>query len=168
MDTRTSKDSPRIDTPTVTTDPSTDAATLTVSQQMFDAIAERDLDTMVALQHEEVIEEFVALELVLKGRAAVRGFFQELYAAFPDFRIRAIQMTASGATATTQWESWGSFTGASFQGIRATGRTVRVRGVDCAVIDDGRLRQDTIYYDGAGFARDIGLLPGIGGRGNGS
>ena len=39
-----------------------------------------------------------------------------------------------------------------------------VRGVDVMEIADGLIQHNTIYYDGVTFARQIGLLPGLGSR----
>lgn len=37
-----------------------------------------------------------------------------------------------------------------------------MRGVDCMEFEGGLLRHNVIYYDGAGFAREVGLLPAQG------
>jgi SnoaL-like polyketide cyclase len=58
-----------------------------------------------------------------------------------------------------QWSATGTFTGAPFQGIRATGRRVTFRGCDVVEIRDGLVIDNTIYWDGAAFARAIGMLP---------
>jgi hypothetical protein len=44
------------------------------------------------------------------------------------------------------------------------GRQVEIRGADVMEIVDGLIQHNTIYYDGATFARQIGLLPGLGSR----
>ncbi len=53
----------------------------------------------------------------------------------------------------------GTFTGAPFQGIEPTGRTVQLRGVDLIEIADGKNVTNTAYYDGMAFARGAGMLP---------
>ena len=45
------------------------------------------------------------------------------------------------------------------EGIEATGRRVELRGADLLDIEDGKLVRNTAFYDGAQFARAIGLLP---------
>ena len=55
-----------------------------------------------------------------------------------------------------------TFTGGPFQGITPTGRRVYIRGVDVMEIADGLIQHNTIYYDGATFARQIGSPPGLG------
>ncbi|HEV3287572.1 MAG TPA: ester cyclase, partial [Streptosporangiaceae bacterium] len=51
-----------------------------------------------------------------------------------------------------------------FQGIEPTGRRVEIRGVDVMEVAEGLVQHNTIYYDGATFARQVGLLPGLGSR----
>jgi len=63
------------------------------------------------------------------------------------------------STAMVQWHATGTFSGGKYQGIEPTGKHVEIRGVDVMEITDGRVVRDTIYYDGASFARQIGMLP---------
>jgi len=134
----------------------------TVARAIFAALAAGDLDAVTPLQHEDVVDDFVAIG-VMRGRAAVRGFFEELLGAFPDFRIRILRLTATADRAVVEWEASGTFTGTPFQGLNANGKAVKLRGVDCMQFDGGKLRHNVIYYDGAAFARDLGLLPPLGG-----
>ena len=72
------------------------------------------------------------------------------------------RIVAGDTAAVVQWHAAGTFTGGPFQGIAPTGRRVEIRGVDVMEIADGLIQYNTIYYDGATFARQIGLLPGLG------
>jgi steroid delta-isomerase-like uncharacterized protein len=92
----------------------------------------------------------------------VRRFFEDLFASFPDFRLEVRRITAADDMAVVQWEAQATFTGAPFQGVEATGKRVFLRGVDCMRFESGKLKDNVIYYDGAGFARDVGLLPAMG------
>jgi steroid delta-isomerase-like uncharacterized protein len=89
----------------------------------------------------------------------VRAFFADLFAAFPDFDIEVVHLVGDESSAVIQWRARGTFTGSPFQGVHATGRAVDLRGCDVMEFDDGRLRHNTIYYDGLAFARQIGMLP---------
>jgi hypothetical protein len=73
------------------------------------------------------------------------------------------RVVADDTSAVVQWHAAGTFTGGPFQGITPTGRRADIRGVDVMEITDGLIKH-TIYYDGATFARQIGLLPGLGSR----
>jgi predicted ester cyclase len=59
-----------------------------------------------------------------------------------------------------QWHATATFTGAPFLGIEPTGRRLDIRGCDVIVVDDDfKVVTNTVYYDGAEFARQVGMLP---------
>jgi steroid delta-isomerase-like uncharacterized protein len=130
----------------------------------FQAVSAHDFDGMVAHLDEDVIEDITPVG-ILRGTGEVRTFFGELFAAFPDFEFAVEQCTASAQMAVVQWRATGSFRGAPFQGIEPTGRRIEIRGCDCIEIEDGKITRNTAYYDGAAFARGLGLLPQTGSGG---
>ena len=134
-----------------------------VARAVLGAVSKRDLDGIVAAGAPGYVDDFVAIGEI-RGHDAVRAFFGELFAAFPDFTMTVDRIVADDAAAVVQWHAAGTFTGGPFQGIEPTGRRVEVRGVDVMEIADGLVQHNTIYYDGATFARQIGLLPGLGSR----
>ena len=69
------------------------------------------------------------------------------------------RIVADEEAAVVQWRAAGSFSGGPFQGIEPTGRRVEIRGVDVMESTGGLVRHNTIYYDGASFARQVGMLP---------
>jgi len=129
-----------------------------VATAIFDAVNRHDLDTVIALYHTDVIADFVAVG-VFNGASAVRAFFTEIFAAMPDFALEVLGLVCDDEYAVVQWRATGSFTGTPFQGIHATGRPVELRGVDVMRFEQGKLKHNTIYYDGLGFVRQIGMLP---------
>jgi steroid delta-isomerase-like uncharacterized protein len=134
-----------------------------VARAAFDAVSRRDPDGIVATGAPEYVDDFVAIG-EFRGHDAVRAFFRELFAAFPDFTMTIDRIVADDSTAVVQWHAAGTFTGGSFQGIAPTGRRAEIRGVDVMEVADGLIQHNTIYYDGATLARQIGLLPGLGSR----
>jgi steroid delta-isomerase-like uncharacterized protein len=134
-----------------------------LARALMAAVDRHDLDAMRALDCPDVVDDFVAIG-VFSGVDAVIGFFAEMFAAVPDFRIDVVDVTSHGDTAVVQWHATGTFNGGPFQGIRATGRSVDLRGCDAMRFEDGLLQHNTIYYDGLAFARQIGLLPAEGSR----
>jgi steroid delta-isomerase-like uncharacterized protein len=130
----------------------------------FKAVTARDVDAMVAHMDDEVIEDITPVG-ILRGTGEVRDFFSQLFAAFPDFEFAVERCTSSAGTAAIQWRATGTFRGAPFQGIEPTGRRIEVRGCDCLEVDDGKITRNTSYYDGAAFARGLGLLPQTGSGG---
>jgi steroid delta-isomerase-like uncharacterized protein len=130
------------------------------ARSYFRAVSDRDPAAMAAHWDPEGVGDLVPLGLVLRGPEAVRDFFTGLFGAFPDMEFRVEAVSADNQGATVQWRAGGRFTGTPFQGIEPTGRTVEVRGCDCLEIDkEGKLTRNTAYYDGAAFARSIGMLP---------
>ena len=126
--------------------------------EIFAAMKRHDLDGMQAHSHADVQDDFVAIG-VFRGRDMVRRFFSEMFGAFPDFDIDVVHVTGDDRHAVVQWRATGTFTGTPFQGVHATGRSVDLRGCDVMRFEDGKLEHNTVYYDGLGFARQIGLLP---------
>lgn len=145
---------------TTTVDPRTPGE---VATAVFEAVASRDVDGIVSCGEPGYVDDFVAIG-EFRGRDAVRNFFRELFAAFPDFAMTVDRIVADETSAVVQWHAAGTFSGGPFLSIRATGRPVRLRGVDVMEIADGLIQHNTIYYDGASFARQIGLLPPEGSR----
>ena len=129
-----------------------------VARAAFDGVSRRDPDAVVANNAEDCVDDFVAIG-VFRGKAEIRAFFVELFAAFPDFEMIVDRIVADDESAVVQWHARASFSGAPFQGVRATGRRVEIKGADVMEVRDGLLRHNTIYYDGASFGRQIGLLP---------
>ncbi|HEX6458410.1 MAG TPA: ester cyclase [Thermoleophilaceae bacterium] len=130
-----------------------------VALASIEGVHKRDLDQIVAAGHpDHYVDDFVAIG-EFHGKDGVRAFFAELFDAMPDFELTVEHVVADERTAAVKWRASGTFTGAPFQGIRATGRPVQLRGVDFFEIEDGLIRRNTVFYDGATFARQIGMLP---------
>lgn len=138
-----------------------DEAPAGVAERVFQALNARDLDGFGALAADDVVDDFLAVG-EFRGRAAVVGFFSELLDAVPDFAIEVEAIAADAGTAAVKWRATGTFTGQPFQGVTANGRTIDLRGIDFMEIESGRVVRNRIAYDGASFARQIGLLPPTG------
>lgn len=107
---------------------------------------------------QSLLDDIVAIG-EFRGADAVRGFFGELFAAMPDFDLTIERVVADQSTAAVKWRARATFSSAPFQGIQPTGRPVELRGVDFFEIEEGRIKRNTVFYDGAAFARQIGMLP---------
>lgn len=130
-----------------------------VGRSYFAAIDARDADAMAAHFHPDGIEDIVPLG-VFRGPDAVRTLFRELFAAMPDASMKVVRIVADKDVAAVEYRMVGTFEGGPFQGIEPTGKRVEIRGFDALEIDqDGKITRNTGYYDGAAFARAIGLLP---------
>jgi steroid delta-isomerase-like uncharacterized protein len=132
-----------------------------LAREAFEAVNRQDFAAARRVWSEETVDHFLALGIDVRGPDALEAFFRELFAAAPDFKMTIENVVEDDRHAVVQWTGSGTFNGASaFQGIEPTGRYASLRGCDVVRFgDDGKIAENTVYYDGAEFARQIGMLP---------
>ncbi len=132
-----------------------------IARESFEALFERrDIDAVRPLWTDSSVDHFLALGVDARGPDQLAAFFRGLHAAIPDLEMRIENVIEDERHAVVQWQASGTFDGAPFQGIEPSGRRVTLRGCDVfRLTEDGKLDVNTIYYDGAEFARQIGMLP---------
>jgi steroid delta-isomerase-like uncharacterized protein len=129
------------------------------ARQAFADLDRRDLSRANEYWGPDTIDHFLPVG-TFQGTDAIRRYFEDMFAAVPDSRIEVERIVAQDNISVVQWRFTGTFDGAPFQGIEPTGRRVDMRGTDVIEwADDGTIKHNTIYYDGAEFARQIGMLP---------
>jgi ketosteroid isomerase-like protein len=97
----------------------------------------------------------------VRGRDSVVEYFRTFMEAFSDVGWEEIQLHETGNVAIDE----GYFTGTHTaplanpggEAIPATGRRVRLRECDVAVIDDGRLTSHRMYFDQMELMTQLGL-----------
>ncbi|HEX8065443.1 MAG TPA: nuclear transport factor 2 family protein [Thermoleophilaceae bacterium] len=139
----------------------TSTATRTAEETVLgwlDAIAARQLDRIPEFWHPEGVQDWVALG-VFRGHEEIRGLFEGIFESTPDFELTVERTVADEGHCVVQWRSRGTFEGGPFNGIEPTGRVLQLRGCDVIEVEDGRIVRNTVYYDGAEFARGVGMLP---------
>jgi steroid delta-isomerase-like uncharacterized protein len=129
-----------------------------LARKYFDAAAARDPDAMASFWADDGVDDLVPVGVV-RGPSGVKALFTEMFAAVPDMEMLVERVVADDTTAVVQWRMEGTFTGAPFQGVEATGRRLELRGVDVLDVEDDKLVRNTAVFDGAAFARGIGMLP---------
>jgi steroid delta-isomerase-like uncharacterized protein len=134
------------------------AAVEKVAKSYFKAAADRDADAMAEHWHPDGVDDLVPVG-VFRGPNEVRELFRGVFGAMPDAEMIVDRIVADGKAAAVQWRMTGTFDGATFQGIEPNGRRVELRGIDCLEIENGKITRNTAVYDGAAFARAIGMLP---------
>lgn len=136
-------------------------------REAFDGIFnQRDLSHPSRYWTDASVDHFLALGESVRGKDALAGFFRGLFEAFPDWTLNIEQTIDDGErSVVVQWTAHGTFNGIAWQGIEPTGRTVVIRGLDVITLDaDGKVDENTVYYDLAAIGRQIGLLPRRGSR----
>lgn len=139
----------------------TGAALDRIARQAFAALDRHDLSRPELIWATDAVDHLLPIGDAV-GRDAIVAFFTEMVAALPDLTVEVEHTIAQDRLVVVQWRAAGTFTGAEFQGIRANGRKVNFRGCDVMEIREGLVVENTAYWDNAGFARQVGLLPAPG------
>ena len=116
------------------------------ARSALDALSRRDANGIGEHYREDCVVDIVPIG-VFRGRREIVDFFLEVFAAVPDLETTVTRVVAGETQAAVEWRMRGDFTGAPF------------RGIDLLEIEDGETVSNTAYYDGASFARQVGMLP---------
>ncbi len=127
----------------------------------FEAMDRRDAAAMAEHWRDDVVEDVVPVG-VLRGKEELRAFLDATFRAIPDARTSVGRIVAGETSCAVEWRLEGTFDGAPFMDVEPTGSHVEVRGFDLFELEDGQIVSNTAYYDGASFARQIGMLPADG------
>ena len=129
-----------------------------IVRELFeDVLNRRDADAMTEYWAEDIVDELPVG--TMRGREQVRAYFAETFAALPDFHIEVEHIVGEGETVFVKWCVTGTFSGQPWMGIEPTGSSIELDGMDCITIRDGLVAHNFVIFDGADFARQIGMLP---------
>ncbi|HET8758071.1 MAG TPA: ester cyclase, partial [Solirubrobacteraceae bacterium] len=131
-----------------------------VVRQYFDALARRDVDAMAALWAPDG-EEHIAGQVDAVGPGGVRGYFTELFTAFPDFELTVETTVAEADKVAVHWKATATMTGPLW-GLEPTGAHIDIEGIDLLRVRDGLIARNDAVPDGMALARQIGLVPPAG------
>lgn len=135
-----------------------------VAERYFAAAAARDADSMAACWSADGVDRLVGMA-DLAGPEAVRAYFNEIFAAFPDFSFEVASTTAEGDRCAVRWLATGTFAGpGSFQGLEPTGARFSIEGCDLLHVRDGLIIGNDAYINGADLARQLGAMPEAGSK----
>ncbi|MGH2955360.1 MAG: ester cyclase [Solirubrobacterales bacterium] len=138
----------------------------TIAREYFDAIARKDLDAAQAMYRPGSFGRIHGL-VELEVPTTYRPWFENLFAAFPDFEFEVLEIAASGQHAAVRWRAKGTFNGtARFQGVAPTGASVEIEGCDMLRIEDEKIVENNAYADNVGLAQQLGVLPAQGSVGD--
>lgn len=125
--------------------------------EVFTVLNRRDADALLPYWAEDIVEELPTGTLT--GRAAMRDYFSDVFAALPDFKIETEHIFGEGEQVFVQYTITGTFTGRPWMGIEPTGTAITIEGMDCFTVRDGVAVHNAVRFDTTDFARQIGMLP---------
>ena len=128
------------------------------ARRMYELISAGDIDGF----SENLADDFVEHEVtpgLAPTKAGVKDFFRMQRAAFPDMRMVADDVIASGNKVVARVRYTGTNQGA-FMGMPATGKRVDVQLMDMFLFgDDGRVREHWGVMDALALMQQIGAVP---------
>jgi len=125
-----------------------------VLQGFISAWNHHDFAAFDALLAPDAVYEDIAWELRGEGVEQIKGLMRDMIASEPDYSWRLTNVIATGRVVAAEWTWTATFTGdlgpacGHVVGLHST-----VRGVAVAVIESGRIKRFTDYYDMASFCR---------------
>jgi steroid delta-isomerase-like uncharacterized protein len=124
----------------------------------YELINDGDVDGFGDLLADDFVEheELPGLE---PGKEGVKAFFRMYRAAFPDLRMNAEDVIASGDKVVTRARATGTHEG-DFMGIPPTGKSVDVALVDIIRFgDDGLAHEHWGIFDTMAMMQQLGVVP---------
>jgi steroid delta-isomerase-like uncharacterized protein len=92
------------------------------------------------------------------GREEFREGVLAMLAAFADRQVEIADQVIAGDKVVTRWTATGVHSGA-FNGIPATGRHVRMTGINITRLAGGKVAETWEVTDDVGLLRQLGVLP---------
>jgi hydroxyacylglutathione hydrolase len=136
-----------------------------IATRYFEALGRQDLDAATAVWKAGSVDRLVG-DQELVAPDGIRRYFGELFAAFPDFALEVVEVTASTASvgrATVRWRAEGTFAGPGhFQGFAPNHARISIEGCDVVTVRDELIVHNDAYVDSGDVARQLGLLPPTG------
>lgn len=124
---------------------------------------------MAELLTDDIVWADPALPQPARGIPAVQDFMRVSFRAFPDLHFSEPDpphLTVTGDEIAWAWTMEGTMTGpVDPPGFAPTGRRMRVDGVDLWSMRDGRIARYRAFYDATDLARQLGIMPASGSRG---
>jgi steroid delta-isomerase-like uncharacterized protein len=100
--------------------------------------------------------ELIATGEVYDGEAAVRGYYANTRAAFPDQRNEVVALRHTDDGVIVEFDLLGTHSG-PLAGMAATGREFRCRMIALFLFDGDRIDCERVYFDSGTILRQLGL-----------
>ncbi len=130
---------------------------------VFRAINDHDLTVLDRMNAENVTLSQAGVTEPFKGRAAVRGMNEALFAAFPDLKIEQERGFGEKDWVTAEIVLTGTHKGPlelnSGQTIPATHKFVKIRAAITARMEEGKQKEVNLYFDRLALLNQLGLTP---------
>ncbi|MCP4386392.1 MAG: hypothetical protein GY798_34125, partial [Hyphomicrobiales bacterium] len=117
-------------------------------------------EKLMAVTAEDIVFEDVAVGVVFRGSAALRDLLAEAASAIPDFKVEIFDGFATDTMAAAEYAMSGVQSG-NLPYLPGEDRKFRIRGSSVFVLDGGKIKRESRYYDMARFLEALGGMKGL-------
>lgn len=127
----------------------------------MDAWTAHDPSAVVGCMTDDVVYVDLGVGERMEGRSAVSDFAASMEPHFSsDYRFDLGRVLVTGDSYAAEWTMSGTHDGADEQrGLPATGHRFEIPGVSVGRLRDGKIAENTDYYNLASFLMQVGLMP---------
>ncbi len=134
-----------------------------IIRRLGDAISRHDANARYALYAQDAVSYSPIAPEGRRGREAMRKQFEDNLKAFPDLNMKLLNINAKGDTVAAEWVMTARHSGA-FElptgSLAPTNRQFTLRGTTfCQFNREGLISEERVYFDVAGFLKQLGLKP---------
>ncbi len=124
----------------------TEERNLRLVLEHFEAESNHDYEATLATLAEDIEYRIVPVGMVLRGKKEATRYYDQWWGAFSDVTIQVDRIAAAGEWVIAETTSTATHLG-SFMGVPPTGRRVEAH-VCCLIrVRDGKMVEETVYYD---------------------
>ena len=124
------------------------AAAEQMGKDLAAAFNSHDIDKLLSFYTDDFVYEDVPFGKIIHGKEEYRAFTKEFVAGAPDIKMELKSIIVSGDRFCMESIVSGTHTG-NWPNLPATGKSFSSRGVSVGELRDGKIKQDTDYYDGS-------------------
>ena len=141
----------------------TEAANVRLAREHFAAESAHDSERTLATLADDITYRVVASGVVLHSKAEVARYYDLWWKAFPDVTIEIKRLVASGEWVIAENVARATHLG-PFLGLPPTGRPVAQHLCALIRVRDGKMVEETVYYDQLERIRQLGSIIELDGR----
>ena len=129
----------------------------------FDMLNQHDVAPLRRFWTDASVERFP--DRTCHGTDEIAGYFEEAFAAIPDFHMEVLAVAEQGEDVFVHWHLTGTHLG-PIMGIEPTGKKLSIDGMDHFVLRDGAVVSNFVVFDQMQYALQLGMLPPPGSSGD--
>jgi steroid delta-isomerase-like uncharacterized protein len=128
-------------------------------QKVVQAWNSHDAAKVASLYTEDCVYESDPNGAPIKGREALKAHVAGMFVAIPDFKIEVKGNFPSATAGVAEFVMSGTPQGTLPSGVKATGKSISVKGCGISEFQGDLIKRTAMYYDHATILKQLGLMP---------